>query len=252
MTRSLIGSLLALLVSASSAQAAPFTFFGQDAGGADFDLARLPATPNANAARSQFLSKAAPGLGVQNFDGASFSAASFGFPPSAITGSLGAGGIPVSFPAAPGSLQVTDGFGGYAISGNGLWQAESSGFVLTLSTPVTAIGFYGIDVGDAGGRLTINLNNGAALISVPHTVTLNSENSGNVLFFGITDLGNPFNVVTFRNSLATDRFNFDDLTVGFAQEQGEGNLAATPEPGTLLLLGSSLVGMAGAAWKRRR
>ncbi len=252
MTRSLLGSLLALLLSVGSAQAAPFTFFGQDAGGLAFDIARLPATPNADNARNQFLGNAAPGAGVQNFDGAAFSPASFGFPPTAITGGLSAGGGPVTYP-------VTDGFGGYAISGNGLWQAESTGFVLTLSVPVTAIGFYGIDIGDAGGTLTVALNNGAPLIPVPHTVTPNGENSGNVLFFGVTDLGNPFDVVTFRHSLATDRFNFDDFTVGFAKGEANlaptpesANLAPTPEPGTLLLLGTSLAGMAGAAWKRRK
>lgn len=74
-----------------------------------------------------------------------------------------------------------------------------------------------------------------------------------MLYFGVTDLTNPFNAITLGNSLPGDtgeRFNFDDFTVGRVRE--EANLAHTPEPATLLLLGTSLAGMAGAAWKRRK
>ena len=104
---------------------------------------------------------------------------------------------------------------------------------------MTAFGFYGIDIGDVGGQLNLS-----EFGNVPHTV---SGASGSVLFFGVTDT-TPFSVITFNNSSLTDRFNFDNFTIGSVNQ----DLAATPEPATLLLPGTSLARMAGAAWKRRK
>jgi hypothetical protein len=239
MTRSLIGCFLAVLLSIAVADAAPITFFGQDAGPGD-DAVRLGSHLAADGAQTAFFG-ALSSKTTLNLDLLPSGTTAVPFTLGAVNGNLQGGATVGTESIASG----TDDFGGYPISGNVLWRMDANTFTITLSQPVTAIGFYGIDIGDAAGQLSVTLNGGA-----PVPVTLSSLTSGNVLYFGLTDLTSPFSTITINNSVNTDRFNFDDLTVGFANE--DPNLAATPEPATLLLLGTSLAGMAGAAWKRRK
>jgi len=238
MTRSFIGSLAALLLVASPIHATPITFFGEDDGPGN-DSIRLASRPGADAARTDFVN-ALSSSGTQHFDTFADGTSSvvFAFDSAIVT--VGPGGVVRSFPG-------TDGDGGYAISGDGLWRLDPASLVVTLDKPITAFGFYGVDVGDAGGQLTVSLSNGSVFV-VPHTIRQDHDNSGGVLYFGVID--RPFYSITLSNSdTDADRFNFDDFTVGRAAQSD--NLAPTPEPGTLLLLGTSLAGMAGAAWRRR-
>ena len=66
MVRGWIGSLTVLLLSVGIADAAPFTFFGEDAGLGE--TLRLPSHPNADAARASLFGNLT-GVGTESFDG---------------------------------------------------------------------------------------------------------------------------------------------------------------------------------------
>jgi hypothetical protein len=244
MTRSLLGCFTAVLLTAGVAHATPFTFFGENvANGAD-DTVRGPST-NADSARGLFQT-AVPGNTTQNLDALSNGASGpINFSFGAIGATLSAGGLVVSVPGVG-----TDGQGGFPISNDNLWQVEGANFQIKLNKKVTAFGFYGIDIGDAGGTLSINLD-GVPAPAIAHSTTLDTSKmtSGSVFFFGLTN-DIPFDTIDFiygqGQGGVVDRFNFDNFMAG-----PEAELAATPEPGTLLLLGSTLAGV-GMAAKRRR
>lgn len=238
MTRSLIGSLLGVLLSVAVADAVPF--FGTDPGSGN-DALPAGTHPNADNARTNFFN-ALSSMTTVTLEGSSAQTTVL-FTFGANNGSIQGGNPTQTTTIGAGA---TDSFGGFPISGTVVWVMDTPTFTITMDNPVTAIGFYGIDIGDAGGALFLSLNGGAAIPVVPSVL-----NSGNVHYFGLTDLAG-FTTITFSNvsGIPFDRFNFDDFTVGFAKE--DPNLAATPEPATLLLLGTSLAGMAGAAWKRRK
>ena len=229
MTKHWIGSLAALLLTFGAAEAAPIVYFGQDLGAPGG--VPLVSRPNADAARGNFNTHIVSPI-TQNLEGL----ADGGAPINLGFGSITLGG-------AIATVATHDGDGGFPISGTKLLRLDGTGFTLTLNSAVTALGFYGIDVGDVGGQLNLT-----EFGNVLHAGATN----GSVFFYGVTDT-TPFSVLHFNNSFATDRFNFDDFTVGKVDiGQADPELAATPEPGTLLLLGTSLAGMAGAAWKRRK
>jgi hypothetical protein len=245
MTRSLLGCFTAVLLTAGVAQAMPVTFFGEDVGpGSQEDHLRGAAT-NAHSARGLFQT-AVPGSTTQTLDGLSDGASGpINFSFGSIGATLSGGGLIVSLPGTS-----TDNQGGFPISNDNLWQVEGTDFRIKLDKKVTAFGFYAIDLGDAAGTLSINLD-GAPGPAIAHSTTLDTSKgtSGSVFFFGLTN-DVPFDTIDFiygqGQGGVVDRFNFDNFMAG-----PEADLAATPEPGTLLLLGSTLAGV-GMAAKRRR
>jgi len=55
-----------------------------------------------------------------------------------------------------------NGFGRYPISGNQYFDTGSV-FTITFSTAIAAFGFFGVDIGDFGGQVTLTLTHlGAA------------------------------------------------------------------------------------------
>ena len=237
MIRTLVSTLVALLLGAGLAHAAPITFFGEDISPGP-DSVRIPSHAVSDAARNAFLAGQAS-QATQSFpDGlAADTPAPIAGPPGAtLTGEGRSANLSTG----------TDGSGGFPISGSAYWQLDANKFQIELTGSAIGIGFYGIDIGDAGGQLTVTLSNGGSF-SLPS----GTPASGSVLYFGVIDASNPFNLITFErsNPLVADRFNFDDFTLVYASEDLA--LAPTPEPGTLLLLGSSLAAI-GAAVRRRR
>lgn len=241
MRRYLIASVTALLMATGTAEAAPVTFFGEDLGLGE--NTRLASHPNADNARALFFSNLV-GVGTETFEvigagagaplGISFAGAG--------TATLQGSGVTVSVPIG------TNGFGRYPISGNIYWEPGNGTFSIGFSDPVAAFGFYGVDIGDFDGQITLALQSGVLTnLVVPNTV---DGAGGAVLYFGVIDTANPFSLITFGNTAAgVDVFGFDDFSIGSVEQV---SLSPVPEPATMLLFGSSLAALAGAAWKRRR
>jgi hypothetical protein len=125
----------------------------------------------------------------------------------------------------------TDGNGRYPISGQGYINTDfgtTGGFVITFNRLVSAIGFYGVDIGDFGGVSSITLSNTAIpantttfpVVPASFFIPPNGTLSGSVTYFGVaaTSDAQQFNRVTFNFTDQvgdlTDRFAFDNFTVG--------------------------------------
>lgn len=234
-----ITAAIAALAASSLASAAPLTFFGEDAGLGE--NTRLASTPNADAARAAFLANLT-GVGTESFETApagGFSNLAVNFP-GAGTATISSGTI-VNVPTG------TDGFGRYPISGNQYLETSSSSLTIAFDQAVAAFGFYGVDIGDFNGQVTLTfVNGGSSTINVGNTV---NAAGGSVLYFGFIDADNPFTSVTFGNtSPGSDFFGFDDFTIG-SVDQVVPNPASAP--GTLALVGASLLAL-GVARRRRQ
>jgi hypothetical protein len=224
---------------AGPAQASPLTFFANVQN--VFDQSGTPTGAGfagATAARTAFLSNLV-GVGTETFE--------------AFADGLAAP-LSLTFPGAgtatlngSGAVDDDPGTGQNATSGTKWWRTGAgNNFSINFSDAVAAFGFYGIDVGDIGAQLTLTLVGGGSLaINIPHPIT--SGQNGSVFFFGYIDPDNPWTSATFSNVGGSgDDFGFDDMTIGSRQQV---QAAAVPEPATLTLLASGLV---GAAVRRRR
>ena len=220
---------------AGSVQAAPVTFFGEDLN--PTGSVPIP-TPNSNAARNSFFTNLT-GVGTETFE--EFTPGetnlSVAFPGSGVTASL-SGGVVQNFTSA----------GRFAISTPNYYNTDTSSFSINFSGPVAAFGFYGTDIGDFGGVLSLTLtdihgNTSSLVVPAAEGSSGSQPENGSALYFGFYDLGDQYTSIAFNNSNTSDQFGFDNFSVGSLQQV----TPTIPEPSTwaMVALGFAGLGLAG-------
>lgn len=138
---------------------------------------------------------------------------------------------------------MTDADGRYPISGSHYMAADQATMSMAFSQPINAFGFWGIDIGDFGGTLTINLLGGGTRQFSIAPLGNNGTASGSVMFWGVIDATTAFTSVQFTNNTGiTDVFAFDDITVG---------AVAVPLPSAFALGAAGLAAITGRVRRRR-
>lgn len=236
----LAATTLTLLV-AGSAQASILTYFGEDANPGS-------STTHSDTAHTQFLNNLASSVGTEDFESVSsgtYNLLGINFPGSA-------GSITATLTGSSMEICAYNGCGGsgrFAISGTH-YLDTSTQFNLAFSSPVSAFGFYGTDIGDFGGRLTLMLTGGGtATLTIPTSLGSSGSSSGQQIFFGFIDPTLSYSGIQFGNtSGGSDFFGFDNMIIGDLQQVQ----LSVPEPGSFVMLGLGLLGLYSLLLLRRR
>ena len=235
-----ISTLLAscfILVICSMAYAAPITYFGEDLGlGEGTPLASFP---NSALAENNFKANLV-GVSTEDFEDLAGNIADFG---GGLTATLTGGELQNVTPG------FTNGVGRYAVSGENFWE-NSVNFALNFSAPISAFGFYGIDIGDFSGQVLLELTDVNDVVTVLNIGNSVNIAGGSVLYFGFYDLTNQYKSILFDNTASgTDYVGFDDFTIGTLENIDPNPVV--PEPGTILLLGAGLLGLAYTSRRKK-
>jgi hypothetical protein len=230
----------ACLLGSGVATAAPVTFFGEDVNTSG-DPNEAPFT-NATDARNTFFMNLT-GVGTETFE-------------SFATGTSAP--LPIDFMGAgtatinDGSIASgNDGLGRYPFSGTQYLNVGSDNFSISFSNPIAALGFYGTDIGDFGGQLTLTLtdiHNVTSMLTVPNTIGQEGSTSGSNLYFGFFDTGDTYTSVSFgNNSGGADIFAFDNFSIGSTSQV----TPSTPEASTWVMMLAGFAGIGFVAYRRR-
>ncbi len=233
-----LGAGAAAIATTGDARAGAMTFFDRDMHTSD--TTRLAVLPNSLAAFNLFSSL----LDSTAMDTLETIPANTSNPTLTFGGAATAtvtGGVVRTVPAGQ-----TDGEGRYPLSGSRYMNANQGAMLIEFTEPQQAFGFFGIDIGDFGGRLLIHQIDGAMKEYVIDPVSQQGQASGSVLFWGLIDADAPFTSIEIRNNTGVeDVFAFDNLVVG---ELG----AVVPLPSGAGLGAAGLLGLFAAAGVRRR
>jgi hypothetical protein len=276
------------VLASTSAQAFPFIIFGEDQNFSNAPEVPGPQIDNpdalggaaqnftvSDAARDYFYSFLI-NINEEDFEGPGFTSGQPGLPPGVltfggVTATLDANPLDPNVWSVPGDIpgppiDTSTFFGTYPTSGDNfvLMQAGINAgngvpfnAQIIFNEPVTAFGFYATDVGDGGSitGFTMFYPTGSTHITIPHTVTTESANSGSVFFMGVIDPYAEFTSVLFTtNGAASEGFGLDDMVVGDLPDVNIPKVIDAqniPEPGTFVLLGSG-IGVALFKLRRRR
>lgn len=258
----LTGAILSsALLFSMSASAGYLTFSGEDMN--DDAVNPLATVPNSLAAEAQFKSNLSSGVATENFENQSPGAnapLTLDFKDlinGNITQATLSGGDGFVNSVAPGTATA----GRYSVpsaNSSNFWQANAgtaNSFTVTFSEAVAAFGFYGVDIGDFGGTLSIELtdvNGNVQTVTVPATVGAGGSTDGSVLYFGVLSTGSSsdFTSLTFKSTVGGgDVFAFDNFTIATRDQVDPPT--NVPLPGTLALAGLGLLGL-GARSRRRQ
>lgn len=222
-----VTTVVAIVVGIGTPARAFQLFFGED-------TVNPQALTNSAAAEAKFLSHLV-GVGTEVFEGFSDTQISpivLSFPGAGEATLLGQGGIRLG-PFA----------GRFSISGEKYWQTTGS-FSINFSKEIAAFGFYGTDIGDYNGQVTLLLEN--TLTNYSQLLTINNTINapdGSALYYGlIAEAGELFNKITFGNTNSgNDYFGFDDMTIGAFEQVDPEPIPKPisepiPEPASLLSL----------------